>query len=675
MGSSLQEVFQGRGDKKGQGYWIKRSIPLLLLVLSWLGVLLEFPSMHPIPWFVLISLTTGVYSVLHFRTEKRREYAVEFLFSLSVMVAGVVVFSKLPWLRLIYFPFVIAMTRFYPRSTVVPVAVLMPFLLLRSFLSGEAIAYDTAFSAAIILTALLASSIVDRHDRRRKEAVSSLAELEDNARSIALEEGMESLSSEEILTHYFASFLKTDEEIGELLQTVRQAVFADSASLFVPQGNGYTLRCGTEEKGGIILADKGLIYDCVSARKMIWSGELAEKKIEPGYIKNGKITSIIAVPILEGSAGAGVLAVDSARFQAFSEMEKNTAKKFGEHIARVLERERVYMRIKRDTFGLKMLTEGSSSLVSSLNIDVIVKNLVGAAEKIAPCRVFFFLSEGDTFSFVEHGGTVAPEGTLFQFKGTVVDMAVENRQPMYLSDVSTYKIPVMPFKTENVRSVFTMPMFYEDRLLGLLAMLSGEKGFLDTFQIDMLKVISNQAATSIANATLHAEIEKMATTDGLTGLFNHRLFQDKLSEEFRRMNRFSDPVSLLLTDIDYFKKVNDTYGHPVGDVVLKDVSKTIRETIRNIDVAARYGGEEFAVILPGAGGEGAKIIAERLRKAVLAKTFYADGKSFAVTMSVGVATSPADAANKEELIEKADQALYHAKHNGRNRSVLWSGIR
>ena len=674
MGSSIQEIFQGRGDKKGQGYWIKRSSPLLLLVVSWLGLLLEFPLTRPVLWFPFITLTVGVYSVLHF-TKGRREYRVEFLFSLMVMLGGLILVSQLFWLRLLYFPVVILMTAFYGMATVVPVSFLIPFLSLRSLLSGGTLAHDAAFAASLVLTAVISSAITDRLRRQKGKAIASLDEIKDNARSIALEEGMESLGSDEIMSHYFASLLKTDEEIREMLLTVKQAVFADSVSLLVPQGNGFALRCTTEEKEGIIISDRGVIYDCVRGRKIVASGDIAEKKIEPGYIKNGKIASIIAVPVTAGAVTAGVLAIDSARFQAFSETEKNTAKMFGEHIARVLERERIYMRIKRDTFGLKMLTEESSSLVSSLNIAVIVKNLCEGAEKIAPCRVFFFLSEGDEYSLIHNTVTPPPQDTLFTLKGTLVHMAVENRQHIYLSDVTMYKVPVMPFKTGDVGSVFAVPMFYENNLLGLLVMLSENKGFFDAFQTDMMKVMCNQASTSIANAKLHAAIEKMATTDGLTGLFNHRAFQERLAEEFRRMSRFADPVSLLLTDIDYFKKVNDTYGHPVGDLVLKDVSRTIGQTIRNIDIAARYGGEEFAVILPGAGGEGARNIAERLRKAVMERTFSSDGRSFRVTVSIGIATSPVDAANKEELIEKADQALYHAKHNGRNQSMLWSSIK
>jgi diguanylate cyclase (GGDEF)-like protein len=206
-------------------------------------------------------------------------------------------------------------------------------------------------------------------------------------------------------------------------------------------------------------------------------------------------------------------------------------------------------------------------------------------------------------------------------------------------------------------------------------MLSEKRDFLNTFQIGLLEVLCNQASISIANAKLHAEIEKLATTDGLTGLYNHRRFQENLTEEFKRLNRHLSPVSLMLTDIDYFKKVNDNYGHPAGDIVLKGVSKIIRKEIRDVDVPARYGGEEFAVILPGTDAEGAKNIAERLRKAVMNTNFSADGKLLKITISIGIAAAPVDAKGKEELIEKADKALYHAKHNGRNQSVIWNSIR
>lgn len=655
-------------------YSVKRSIPLLFIVSTWFGLLIDFPVTKPILWFSFSAATAAIYSILHF-AGKRKEFSIEFLFSFALIHAGVTHALKLSWLKLAFFPFIITMTALYSLGTIIPLSLLIPFLELKTFISRGNLVEEIAFSAFLILTAIISSVIFNNLRKEKEKAVSSLKTIRDNAMNIAHETGMESLSRDKIMSHYFASMLKTDEEIKELLLTIKQAVFADSANFFTLHNNSFILRCSTEEKREIIITGKGIISICMKDKKPFSLGEINEKGFEVGYIKNRKISSIIATPIMDGSTSIGVLTVDSSRYQAFSEPDKNIVQMFTIHLVRILERERIYPKIKRDYNGLKILNEESSKLVSSLNIDVIVEKLCEGAIKIASSQVFFFISKGKEFELIHQTGSITENKRRFDLKGTFIKMVVENKQPIYMSDITNYRIPIMPFKTEDVRSVIVIPMLYENDLLGLFVMLSEKTEFLDTFQVELLKVMCNQASTSIANAKLHAEIGKLATTDGLTGLFNHRRFQEKLSEELKRLNRFSEPTSLLLIDIDYFKKINDTYGHPVGDLVLKGVAKIIKETIRDIDIPARYGGEEFAAILPGTDREGSRKIAERLRKSVMNTSFSADGTSFKITISIGIATSPVDAKNKEELIERADQALYHAKRNGRNQSVLWSSIK
>jgi len=175
----------------------------------------------------------------------------------------------------------------------------------------------------------------------------------------------------------------------------------------------------------------------------------------------------------------------------------------------------------------------------------------------------------------------------------------------------------------------------------------------------------------IMNAKLHFEMERMAVTDGLTGLMNHRRFQERLSEEFRRIVRHSEPISLILADIDHFKKINDEYGHPTGDEVLKRVAGVLKEMVRDIDIVARYGGEEFAIILINTDGEGACMLAERIRKAIEKKEFTFRGSRIPVTISLGIASYPKNSRIKEDLILRADKALYSAKSKGRNRSCLY----
>ena len=185
--------------------------------------------------------------------------------------------------------------------------------------------------------------------------------------------------------------------------------------------------------------------------------------------------------------------------------------------------------------------------------------------------------------------------------------------------------------------------------------------------MEMMMTVAGQAGMIIQNAQTYSQALLKANTDGLTQLYNHRHFHERLDQEISRSSRFGSIFSIILIDIDLFKIYNDNYGHLAGDEILRRVSDYIRNTIRNIDIAARYGGEEFAVILPETRLADAYFVAERIRKNVETKTSQ---KSMPVTVSLGVASWPMDGVMKEELLSRADKALYLAKKNGRNRTQL-----
>ena len=165
----------------------------------------------------------------------------------------------------------------------------------------------------------------------------------------------------------------------------------------------------------------------------------------------------------------------------------------------------------------------------------------------------------------------------------------------------------------------------------------------------------------------------LAVTDGLTGLYNHRYLQQQLTAEFERARRYATPLTCLMLDLDDFKAVNDTYGHPFGDDVLRTAARVIREHVRRVDTAGRYGGEEFLVLMPHTVAAEAMPVAERIRAELQEFPFRCDSRNVRVTISIGVATypgTPESPMTKNDVLKLADEALYTAKRNGKNQVRL-----
>ena len=210
------------------------------------------------------------------------------------------------------------------------------------------------------------------------------------------------------------------------------------------------------------------------------------------------------------------------------------------------------------------------------------------------------------------------------------------------------------------------------RILGMLTVARASQGFSDG-ERELFAYLSHQAGVSIENVDLHETVQRQAVTDELTGLFNHRRFQEVIFQEVERAKRFEGDVGLIMLDIDNFKRVNDTYGHMQGDLVLREVARVLRESSREIDEPARYGGEEMAVALPGTDLDGAFNFAERVRHAIesLELPLIEGGGTLRVTASFGAAALEQGngAADKDALVAAADAALYRAKRSGKNRTV------
>lgn len=185
----------------------------------------------------------------------------------------------------------------------------------------------------------------------------------------------------------------------------------------------------------------------------------------------------------------------------------------------------------------------------------------------------------------------------------------------------------------------------------------------------VLQAVASELVVAVENSRLYGLTKRLAITDELTDLYNYRFLQQRLDEELGRADRYNKRLSLLMLDLDDFKRINDTYGHIVGDRVLAEVGQLLKSTVREVDIVARYGGEEFTIILPETDASGAFIVAEKIREAVAVHRFpdAEGGRSIHLTVSTGLSSYPVHASDKEALLRSADDAVYHAKETGKDR--------
>jgi len=211
-----------------------------------------------------------------------------------------------------------------------------------------------------------------------------------------------------------------------------------------------------------------------------------------------------------------------------------------------------------------------------------------------------------------------------------------------------------------------LPLEAVDEIVGVLYLYTAPHAQIPLHKMQLLRALGAQLGIMIKNAQLYETTKNLSLHDPLTGLANRRFMEVRLRQEFHAARRYSRRFAVLLFDIDYFKRYNDTHGHEAGDRLLTKIAEVTTSVIRDTDFAARYGGEEFLVILGGDSVENACQVADRLRRAVAEAT--------EVTISIGVAVhEPESGTGIEDLVRAADQALYHAKEHGRNRTFVWNG--
>jgi two-component system cell cycle response regulator len=394
------------------------------------------------------------------------------------------------------------------------------------------------------------------------------------------------------------------------------------------------------------------------------------------------VGAFIGVPVVEGHAARGVLIGDRAVERPFDDAALALMASAADQVVRVVQSERVFQAVERSKDEHERFYRASAELNRALTLDEVYTAAITGARGVcefdlAAIATYDARRGSHTIRCVV--GELAEKllGTTHKDPASIASMAAKNKLALPAGgEWRERDVPVFshPMRIKDCESLLVLPLLVKDEVIGTFTVAAKRAGAFPSDRREMLGVIANQVAISMQNARMYEVVEEQATTDGLTGLVNHRTFQERFAAMLGRADRRTFAVSLLLTDIDHFKKVNDTYGHPTGDEVLRRVAVILKASARKIDIVARYGGEEFAIVLEGTDRAGALQLAERIRQEVAQQSFSSPQGAFQVTLSIGVACYPDDARDKAEIIARADQSLYAAKHGGRNRTVCYADI-
>lgn len=342
-------------------------------------------------------------------------------------------------------------------------------------------------------------------------------------------------------------------------------------------------------------------------------------------------------------------------------------------------------------FREQRLNEVTRIISSNLDANIILQNVVRLSAEMlsASCGVIILVSEdGNTIAdMFQHNFPESVDSELASWEKELSWFIVETGDILLLPDGHNGLLDRIPDRLKTglnellpknhkveITGLISVPIAVGEKRLGALTLLNfnGQKVF-DVRDLTLLQSIGLEAGIAIQNACLFKEVEQLATSDSLTGLLNRRYFFELAQKELTRAHRYHSPLSVILLDIDHFKRVNDRFGHLAGDQVLCMVADACRAELRECDRMGCYGGEEFVMLLVETGSNGALFVAERIREKIAKLAIKVEGGTVFITASLGGATME-DAETEifvETLLERADQAMYASKRAGRNRVAMW----
>ncbi|NQT90806.1 MAG: diguanylate cyclase [Candidatus Omnitrophica bacterium] len=322
--------------------------------------------------------------------------------------------------------------------------------------------------------------------------------------------------------------------------------------------------------------------------------------------------------------------------------------------------------LEKMVYDISSLYQAPKKMTSSTNLEDLVGCLRSSLEgyftyKNCKLIILTFKDEEPKVEKVYNIPKRPQEEAFDGYEELLANIMKVQKGPLVVDKASGIPPPEGLELADDVENFVAVALNAGNRFNGVFA---AEGVLLD--DIIRFTILANQFSMVLERIRLYELVQELAITDGLTGVFVRRYFMERFTGELERARYFNTQVSFLMIDIDNFKRINDKYGHLVGDVVLKEIAQTLKRNLREIDFIGRYGGEEFSVIMPDTAKEAAAVAGERLRSAVEASEIKAYDEKIMLTVSIGVSTFPHDTGDLNQLIDKADQMLYKAKGAGRN---------
>jgi two-component system cell cycle response regulator len=546
---------------------------------------------------------------------------------------------------------------------------------------------------ALLNLALLRAEVVRIRSTARARVEAQLVRIKEDARSYRLLGAGEATDREDVRNDRLAraSVEEIHQSVHYALDLLRRSLDLHTAVLLWLNDAGTHLRISELSTASEDMHDApfpagdGVLGAVLAQRKCVFLSGLKPAFKVPYYSGPCPVRALAAIPVLEGETFRGVLAIDRLANTAFSKQEEETATQAARFCLRAIQNERVFLQLERAKVEQGKLYRAAQALGAALSEKDVVDAGVRAAREIASFDLAAVTVYDETSKAHEVVAAKSSEeeiddlvGVRFLHNAGLVSMVVQNRCPLpYRGELEAGPKVVLSKRLPwpSHPSLLVLPLVIHDRALGTLILGAKRRHAFGDSVRPTLEVLASHLAVSLSNARMVHKLETMATTDGLTGLSNKRAMLEAAALKIAAAARFDRKLSVIVADLDHFKKVNDTYGHDVGDVVISGLGEILRRQKRTTDVVARFGGEEFVVLCEQTDEKGAMLLGDRIREELGKTSFRTTKGPLTVTCSIGISTFPEAGRDWESLFKAADEALYVSKRSGRDRCTAWHSPR